>query len=154
MSLIDKMEKVITPVLESEKMELVDLQLTKESGRRLLRVFFDKEGGVTLGDCVLMSDKLGTVLEENPETASAYDVLEMSSPGIDRVLKKEKDFIRFVGKKAKVTVFAPINGQRNFLGRIAAVSGGEVTIDDVTGKTVVIPIDKMASSRLEPELDF
>jgi ribosome maturation factor RimP len=79
-------------------------------------------------------------------------VIEVSSPGIDRVLKVEKDFKRFIGKRAQITVFAPINGQRNFIGTLLKCENGMVEIDDIAGKIVGIEISKMARARLDPEI--
>lgn len=138
-------------MLEAAKMELVDVQIMQEHGRKVLRVFLDKEGGVTLADCSDMSIAIGDAVDQSGIMRDAY-VLEVSSPGMDRVLKREKDFLRFKGKKARVTLFEPIGGQRNFCGEIMSVENGAVRINDVTGKQVDIPIDKMARARLEPEL--
>jgi ribosome maturation factor RimP len=151
MGIISDIEALLNPVVEQKKMELVDLQFTSEHGKKVLRVFLDKEGGFSLSDCEKMSMALGDLLDEKDVIKGAY-ALEISSPGLDRVLKKEKDFVRFAGKKAKINVFAPINGQRNFLGNIISCGSGKVKIEDVTGKTVEIPLDNMAIARLEPEL--
>ncbi len=79
-------------------------------------------------------------------------MLEVSSPGLDRILKKESDFIKFMGKKARVSTFAPVNGQRNFLGNIVSCADGKLTIDNESGKAVVLDIQGIARARLEPEL--
>jgi ribosome maturation factor RimP len=98
-----------------------------------------------------MSNALGALLDTSDVLPSAY-TLEVSSPGLDRVLKKEKDLVRFKGRRARITIATPINGQRNFLGEIVDVSEGKVTIDDVTGKQVTLYIDGIVKARLEPEL--
>jgi ribosome maturation factor RimP len=151
MGIIADIEVLIAPVLEQKKMELVDIQLTSEHGKKLLRLFIDKEGGFSLGDCEVMSDELGKLFDDTDVIKASY-ILEISSPGLNRVLKKEKDFNRFKGKKAKINVFAPIDGQRNFMGDIVSASGGKVTVEDIHSKTVTIPIDNIAIARLEPEL--
>ena len=152
MSVISKIEELLVPFLEGERMELVDVQIAVESGKKLVRVFLDKEGGVTLDDCAAMSDKLGTLIDESGILPDAY-VLEVSSPGIDRVLKNEKDFLRFKGRKARISVFEPVDGQRNFVGKILSFEAGSVTIEDATaGKAVTIALNKIARARLEPEL--
>jgi ribosome maturation factor RimP len=120
----------------------------------VLRVFLDQPGGIRLSDCEKMSDKIGAVLDEKDVLAGAY-VLEISSPGLDRVLKNEKDFARFKGQKARITVYAPIEGQRHFLGEIIATEKDAVTIQDVSmEKTVRIEMDKIAQARLEPDIDI
>jgi ribosome maturation factor RimP len=97
-----------------------------------------------------MSAKIGEIVDQSNLMGENY-ALEVSSPGIDRVLKKEADFIRFAGNRVKVSVFAPINGQRNFSGKLASVQSGQITIDYVTGKTVTIPIAAIARARLDPD---
>lgn len=151
MSVIEDIEKQIQPVVESEKMELVDIQYATESGRKVLRVFLDKEGGIKLRDCEDMSGKISAVIDQSKLMPESF-VLEISSPGLDRVLKKEKDFIRYTGRKARITVGKPIDGQRNFSGTILAAGGGTVTIDDVTGKKATLQIDSIVKARLEPEV--
>ncbi|MBN1823629.1 MAG: ribosome maturation factor RimP [Endomicrobiales bacterium] len=151
MNRLEEIEKTITPILEQEKMELVDLQYAGESGRKVLRVFIDKEGGVRLDDCERMSSVIGAVLDKSDPITEPY-VLEVSSPGLDRVLKKEKDFVKFKGKKARISLFAPVDGQRNFSGPILEAGGGKIKIDDVTGKTVELELDRIARARLEPEI--
>jgi len=151
MSIIKQLEELLTPLLETEKLELVDLNIMPEHGKKVLRVFIDKEGGVNLGDCETWSGKIGTAVDASDIMRDNY-VLEVSSPGMDRVLKKENDFIRFKGQKAKISVFEPIGGQRNFSGEILSAGNGLVTLKDITGKTVEIQIDKMARARLEPEI--
>ena len=151
MNLIEQIEGSLAALLETEKAELVDIQITGERGSKLVRVFLDKDGGINLSDCETMSRKIGEELDKTDIFPGGY-ILEVSSPGIDRVLKKEKDFIRFMGKKARVTVFAPIDGQRNFCGEILSFENNAVTINDVTGKQVAIQLDKIARARLEPEI--
>ena len=150
MSIVEQVEKLILPLVEANKMELVDVQFATEHGQKILRVFLDKEGGFGLGDCEAMSRQIGEAIDKSDFLNYAY-VLEVSSPGLERVLKKEKDFLKFSGKKAKVTVFEPINGQRNFQGNILSAKDGRVEIDDVTGKVVSIEIAKIARAKLSPD---
>ncbi len=146
------MQELITPVLAEAKMELVDLLLTAEHGQKHVRIFIDKEeGGIKLDDCAAMSHALGAALDEKMPELGDY-VIEVSSPGIDRVLKTEKDFLKFIDKRIQVTVFAPINGQRNFTGTLLKFENGAIEIDDVTGKKVTIELSKMARARLDPEI--
>jgi len=153
MSIIKQVEDLITPAVEAEKMEVVDIQFATEHGQKILRVFLDKEGGFGLGDCEEMSRKISEILDKSEILQYSY-VLEVSSPGIERVLKKEKDFLKFLGKKAKVTVFEPIEGQRHFQGPIVSAGEGKLVIDDVTGKKVTIEINKIAKANLSPDLDI
>ena len=122
--------------------ELVDLE---RSGRgRLLRIFIDKPDGVGVDDCAAVSHHLIRVLAvEN----IAYDRLEVSSPGLDRLLKKERDFARFAGCKARIKVRIPIDGQRNFVGVLREVSGGAVQLD-VEGRLLSLDLNNLEKARL------
>lgn len=151
MSKTNELEKLLVPLIESEKMELVDLQYVSEAGRKVLRVFIDKEDGVKLSDCEEMSGKIGDLLDKSDIIPDSY-VLEVSSPGLDRILKKEEDFIKFAGKKIRVSTFVPVNGQKNFLGEMVSCKDEKITINDVTGKTVEIELAAIARARLEPEI--
>ena len=151
MSKISELEALIEPLVKQEGMELVDLQYVSEAGQMVLRIFLDQEGGIKLSDCEAMSEKIGALLDGTEIIHSSY-VLEVSSPGLDRILKKESDFIKFMGKKARISTYAPVNGQRNFLGEITACAEGKITINDVTGKAVTLEIEAIARARLEPEV--
>src|SRR3970282_2640946 len=124
------LQALLETTLSGVGYELVDLE---RSGKgRLLRVFIDKAGGVNVDDCAAVSHHLSRVLAvEN----IAYDRLEVSSPGLDRLLKKERDFARFAGRKARIKVRIPIDGQRNFVGVLREVSGGAGHLD-VGGRRV------------------
>lgn len=153
MSKIEELESFLSPLVEAESMELVDVQYLSECGKKVLRVFIDKEGGINLSDCERLSSVIGDALDNNPVIPSAY-VLEVSSPGIDRALKKEKDFIKYTGSRCRINLFSPIEGQRNFFCKILEVSEGKIKVYDSTGKTVNIEISKIAKARLEPEVEI
>ncbi|MGC0151925.1 ribosome maturation factor RimP [Chromobacterium vaccinii] len=124
--------------------ELVDFEMTPGGG---FRVFIDKPGGITVEDCVLVSNHLTRLfMVENVN----YERLEVSSPGLDRPLKKEADFVRFAGQLAKVKTRMPIEQQKKFTGRLAGVEDGSVKLD-VDGRIVVIPFANIDKARIEPE---
>lgn len=151
MGIVEKIEASLGPLVEQHGMELVDVQWATESGRKVLRVFIDKPGGILLSDCETMSAVIGQRLDEDSVVASRY-VLEVSSPGMDRVLKKEKDFARFIGERARIVADAPINGQRNFCGILQAAANGTVTVNDVTNGVIEIPFKTIVRARLDPEV--
>jgi ribosome maturation factor RimP len=124
--------------------ELVDME---RSGKgRMMRVFIDKPGGITLDDCAKVSNHLSRVLTvENVP----YERLEISSPGIDRPLKLERDFVRFAGQKARVKLRVPLEGQRNFVGVLRQTQAGKVELE-VEGKTVVFELANLDKARLVP----
>lgn len=126
--------------------ELVDLE---KAGKRLfLRVFIDKPGGVDIDDCAKVSHHLTRLLAvENVD----YDRLEVSSPGLDRSLKKEQDFVRFTGQKARVRLRVPLDGQRNFVGVLRETSAGKVQIE-VDGKVLSLDLANLEKARLVPAI--
>lgn len=126
--------------------ELADLEVSNRG--KLLRLFIDKPEGITIDDCVLVSNQLGNVLAV--ENDIDYDRLEVSSPGLDRALKKEADFIRFLESKASVKVRMPIEGRKNFLGVLKSVEDGDLLID-VEGVIFKIDLNNIDKARLAPE---
>ena len=152
MSKIKELEQLLTPLLEKELAELVDLQYVSEAGGKVLRVFVDKEGGIKLSDCEYLSNRIGECLDEANIIPDSY-VLEVSSPGLDRILKSEKDFVKFLGKKARVTTYVPVGGQKNFLGLIVSCTAEKLVISDESSeKQVEIELQMIARARLEPEI--
>ena len=127
--------------------ELVDLE---RSGKgKLLRVYIDKAGGVNVDDCAAVSNHLSRVFAVE---GVAYDRLEVSSPGLDRPLRQEKDFVRYAGHKARIKVRVPVAGQRNFVGVLRETRGGKVELD-VDGKTVSLELANLDRARLVPAFD-
>lgn len=124
--------------------ELVDLE---RPGRgRLLRVFIDKMGGVNVDDCAAVSHHLNRLL---PVEGVAYDRLEVSSPGLDRLLRKERDFVRFAGHKARIRLRVPVDGQRNFVGVLGETRAGTVQLD-IDGKLLSVELNNLEKARLVP----
>ena len=109
-----RVESLMQEIISDTDFELVDVEYIKEHDW-YLRIFVDKVGGIDLDDCQMLSEKLGEILDKDPIIESAY-ILEVSSPGIDRVLKKDKDFLRESGKKVDVTLYAPIDGKKFLTG--------------------------------------
>lgn len=127
--------------------ELVDVQAS--NGGRLLRLFIDKAGGVTLDDCAAISRHLTRVLAVE---GIDYERLEVSSPGLDRPLRKESDFARFAGQKAEVRMRIPdASGRRKFVGVLRGAQAGQVSLE-LEGQTVVLALDDVDRAKLIPEL--
>ena len=123
--------------------ELVDFE---RSGRGLLRIFIDKPGGISVDDCQTVSNQLSRLfLVENVD----YDRLEVSSPGLDRPLKKGSDFVRFAGEKVQLKLRMPLGGRKNFVGVIGAVSNGILNLN-VEGSQVEIELSNLDKARLVP----
>ena len=151
--LVEQIEQLATPILQHHNMELVDLQFQHEHGQWVLRFFLDKPGGITLDDCATMSDHLGGALDAADLIQQSYS-LEVSSPGINRPLKKESDYQRFVGEKVDVTLYAPVNGRRHFRGTIQAVQSGVVTVEDASHASFELPLEGVAKAKLDPDIEF
>lgn len=126
--------------------ELVDLEISNRG--KLLRLFIDKPEGINIDDCVLVSNQLSNLLAV--ELDIDYDRLEVSSPGMDRVLKKEADFVRFAGQRAQVKMRVPIETRKNFLGVLQGVEDGHVLIE-VDGAVHKLALSNVDKARLSPE---
>lgn len=143
---MNKIKDTASSLCEAEGMEFVHAEFLSQGGRRILRVYIDKEGGVSLDDCTLVSRQLGDMFDILLENAGAY-ILEVSSPGLDRPLAKESDFIRFTGKKARIKVKVLINDQKTFTGTIHGIEEGMVVLETVKGP-VQIPQANISTARL------
>ena len=116
------------------------------------RIILDKPGGFKLDDCAYFSDRIGALLD-TVDLVNEHYVLEVSSPGVNRILKKERDFLRFAGHRAKVRLKTPENGQRNFRGCLKPMEAGLVVLDS-DGSLVRFPLDRIDEARLDPEIDI
>ena len=126
--------------------ELVDVE--RSARGKLIRVFIDKPNGVSVDDCVAVSNHLSRLLAvENID----YDRLEISSPGLDRPLKKVADFIRFAGESAKLRLRVALQGQRNFVGILREVNDGVLKLE-VDGKMLDLELNNLEKARLVPKL--
>ena len=122
-----EIEALIAPLVEQEGGEIVDLQWRREGHQWVLRLFVDKPSGVTLDDCAYFSDRVGAFLDEKNAIEQSY-VLEISSPGLDRVVKKDEDFARFAGKAVKVRIKIADSGQRRFAGILKGLQDDKVAV--------------------------
>lgn len=122
-------EELLLPILNEHNFELVDVEYIKEAGTWYLRAYIDKEGGITIDDCELVSRALGDLLDKEDFIEDSY-IMEISSPGLDRPLKKEKDFERAMGKAVEIRTYRPIEKQKEFCGILRAYDGAGVTIQD------------------------
>lgn len=147
----DKLKALAAPVVEGLGMELVDLVYASEHGSKVVRLFIDKPGGVTVDDCSDVSREFGTVLDVEDPIPQRY-VLEVSSPGLDRPLVREKDFTRYIGKRARIKSKQPIEGRRNFKAVIDGVAEGKVLVTDFDGRRFEIELTNIEKARLEIEI--
>lgn len=120
-------EKLVLPILEKYNFELVDAEYVKEAGTWYLRLYIDKEGGITSNDCATVSREMDPLLDEKDFIPDAY-VFEVSSPGLGRPLKKEKDYIRNMGKDVEIRTYRAIDHEKEFTGALKAYDENSVTI--------------------------
>ncbi len=118
---------LVEPVAEDLGLDLVDVEYVTERGRWILRIYIDKPGGVNVEDCAMVSSEIGDLLDVK-NVISGHYVLEVSSPGLNRPLRKEKDFIWATGKRIKARTKMPIEGRRNFTGVLERYSNGTISI--------------------------
>jgi ribosome maturation factor RimP len=146
-SVATTLEGILEPTLAGMGYELVDAQVSNRG--RFLRIFMDKPGGITVDDCATVSRHLTHLLEVE---GIDYDRLEVSSPGLDRPLRKPADFARFVGQKVDVRMrLADAGGRRRYVGVLKGIEGGTATVE-VDGAPVALQLDGMDRARLVPDL--
>lgn len=146
-ALSEAIEDVVAPVVRAHGLTLVDVDLRGGGGRSTLRFFIDKPGGVSITDCQRFSQEVGDLLDVANLLAGRYD-LEVSSPGLDRELKKERELRWAVGKLVRVWTREPVEGRRELVGRLAEVGEQSLTLTDPDGRREV-PRDLVAKVRLE-----
>lgn len=142
-----KTERFLLPLLETHQFELVDAEYVKEAGNWYLRVYIDKEGGITVDDCEIISRRLSEWLDKEDFIADSY-IMEVSSPGLGRPLKKEKDFIRSLGDEVEVKLYKARNKQKEYRGVLKAYDKDTVTLAIEDGTEEVFTRAEIALIRL------
>ncbi len=149
-AIVSQIREIAERVGGSEGLEIVDVQLLGGGGSRVLRIFIDKPEGVSHADCELVSQQVGTILDVEEVVPGGRYTLEVSSPGLERKLARPRDFERFVGHKAKVTLREPVENQRHWEGTLAGFSDGVVTME-AAGKPVRFALDLVQKANLKFE---
>ncbi|MDR1522596.1 MAG: ribosome maturation factor RimP [Endomicrobium sp.] len=150
MSKANEVEDLLNKNSIKDDIEIVDVQYVKENRDWVLRIFIDKDSGITMSDCEKFSYMFSEIVDKSNILQDSY-ILEVSSPGLNRVLKQEKSFKRFVGSKVRIQTHSSINNQKNFLGQLLNFKNGTVTIDDVTNGVVDINFVDIKKANLETE---
>ena len=145
-SIYQSVTKLLEPVFREGSIELVDVEYEKTGKIWTLRVFIDKNQGVTVGDCQKLSREIEDLIEVH-ELISVPYVLEVSSPGLDRSLEKDRDFLRNKGKRIKIKTFSPINNKKQFSGTIKSFANKTLFLENREG-TLEIQIDQIAQAKL------
>ena len=140
-------EELITPILERMNFELVDVEYVKEGGTWYLRAYIDKEGGITVNDCEAVAREMNDILDREDYVEDSY-VFEVSSPGLGRPLKKEKDYIRSMGKELEIRTYRAINREKEFYGILCAYDEATVTIEKEDGEKQTFEKSDIALIRL------
>jgi ribosome maturation factor RimP len=148
-AILSKLEEMVAPVFARLGMELVDRELGMDGGILVLRLYIDKDGGVSLGDCELASRSIGDLIDVEGVVRGSYR-LEVSSPGLNRPLKKREDFSRFAGRVIRLKTREPIDGRGNYKGKLLGLEGDDIAIV-VDGMKFMVPFDMVAKARIEPE---
>lgn len=143
--------EVAQRVAESEGLELVEVEVLGGGKSRLVRIFIDKPAGVTHADCELVSEQVGAILDVEDLVPGGRYTLEVSSPGVERKLLKPQDYERFQGKKASVTLREPVESQRHWVGMLAGIQDGVITLDVEGGKTVQFRFEHVQKANLKFE---
>lgn len=142
--------ELVMPIINENKLELVDVEYVKEGSDYYLRIYADKEGGITIGDCEIVNRALGDLLDQEDYISEAY-ILEVSSPGLTRPLKKENDFKRSIGRLVDIKLYKAVNGMKEFEGILEDYTDTTVTIsvsDDEKQEPIVINRNEISMIRL------
>lgn len=146
--LVSRVSALAETLCDAEGMELVCVEFLREPAGRILRIYIDKPGGLSLDDCVSVSRQLGDILDVDLENLGPYS-LEVSSPGLERPLWKVRDYDRFKGHVAKIKTRVPVESQKNFKGILLGVTDEIITLQvEGTERTVAIPFKDIARARL------
>ena len=146
-----RIQAAVTEVVSFAGMELVHLEFRREGAGLVLRLYIDKEGGVTLDDCARISRLVSSQLDADDPIPNRY-TLEVSSPGLDRPLVRDEDYRRFAGHFVRLTTAAPLEGQRRFSGRLVGLSDGSVRLALEDGREMAIPREQVAIARLADDV--
>lgn len=147
--IVGQVSQVLQPVVEAASMELVEVRFLVERGRRILRLYIDKPGGVTLEDCSSVSREASHLLDVHGIIARRY-TLEVSSPGLDRLLRQPADFRRSLGHQIQVTARRPSSGTRTQVGVLTSFDEESITLK-IDSKKVSIPRDQIVKAKLKPK---
>ena len=144
-------EELLQPIMEGFGFELVDVEYVKEGSNKILRAYIDKEGGINIDDCEAVSRALSDALDKDDFIDEAY-ILEVSSPGLGRPLKKDKDFARSIGQEVDVKLYKAIDGEKTFTGILKSWDDKEITIE--TGMDTDMTIKRSDISLIRLAFDF
>lgn len=144
-------EELVLPIVTENHFELVDVEYVKEAGNWYLRAFIDKEGGITVNDCEMVSRKMSDLLDERDFISDSY-IFEVSSPGLGRQLKKDKDFLRSIGEVVEGKLFRAVDKRKDFEGVLCSFDKETIVIEEKNGQKIELKRENIALIRLH--IDF
>jgi ribosome maturation factor RimP len=150
-TIASKIEGIAQRVAQSEGLEVVEVEVKGGGGSRLVRIAIDKPEGVTHGDCQVVSQQVGTILDVEGVVPGGRYTLEVSSPGVERRLSKPADFERFQGQKIKLTLRNPLEERRNWEGLLTGFEDNTVVVEIQPGKVMRFPLDQVQKAHLKFE---
>lgn len=150
-SIASKIEEIANRVAASEGLEVVEVEVKGGGQHRFVRISIDKPEGVSHGDCEVVSQQVGTILDVEDVVPGGQYTLEVSSPGVERKLLKRADYERFQGKKVKITLREPLNGRRNWDGTLAGIEDGLIRLDQERGDPIRFSFDQVQKANLKFE---
>jgi len=146
-----KIEEIAQRVAQTEGLEVVEVEVKGGGNQRFVRISIDKPAGVTHGDCELVSQQVGTILDVEDVVPGGRYTLEVSSPGVERKLSKPKDYQRFQGQRARITLREPRDGRRHWEGILAGLHDGSIALETQPGTTMRFPLDEVQKANLKFE---
>jgi ribosome maturation factor RimP len=151
-SIEERIREIAEKAAKENKVDIVHLEIAGTKRNQILRIFADKEGGITVEDCSKVSRSIEKVMDADDFMPAAY-VLEVSSPGLDRELYSLNDFVKFSGKAAKVKMKADFEGPKSLNGKIVTVNGAEIAFDDRTAGEIVFPYSSVKKANLKVDFE-
>jgi ribosome maturation factor RimP len=151
-AIVQRAEEMLAPLLAAEGVSLVDVEYKFERGGWVLRVLLDRAGGITLDECARVNREFGQLLDVGNIMPAAYR-LEVSSPGLDRPLKNEADFIHSIGKPVRIRTNDPISGRRNFKGSLIGCAEGKIMVKVEGSDVFTIPLVAIRKANLAPDIN-
>ncbi|MFH1593792.1 MAG: ribosome maturation factor RimP [Candidatus Omnitrophota bacterium] len=145
-NVLNRISELLEPIVNTRKLYVVDITYNREGGTFVLRILLDKEGGITMDECAGLNSELADALDKENVIDGHY-VIDVSSPGLDRKLKEDRDFVWAIGKHVRITTFVPIEGKGRFSGILRGLGNGAVVVDE-DGVSTEIPREKIASAKL------
>ena len=152
MDTLESVKSLLDPITREKGCFVLDVEFKREGPERVLRITLDKPGGITMEECAQVNTKLGEILEQSNAINEHY-VLEVTSPGLDRTLKKDSDFEWALGKNIKVSTYGPLDGKNVFKGKLFGLGDNAIVIEE-NGVSTEIPRDMIAKAKLDPEIDW